>query len=80
MQTSGHFRHQADTCLRLSASSTDQNLANHFQALAQDFMAKAAAAEVRDKRDHFRPSSRAQTRRASRPELGFAAVHSYAAS
>jgi hypothetical protein len=50
MQTSGHFRHQADTCLRLSASSTDQNLANHFQALAQDFMAKAAAAEVRDKR------------------------------
>jgi hypothetical protein len=48
MQTSGHFRHQADTCLRLSASSTDQNLANHFQALAQDFMAKAAAAEVRD--------------------------------
>jgi hypothetical protein len=54
MQTSGHFRHQADTCLRLSASSTDQNLANHFQALAQDFMAKAAAAEVRDKRDHFR--------------------------
>jgi hypothetical protein len=52
MQTSGHFRHQADTCLRLSASSTDQDLANHFQALAQDFMTKAAAAEVRA--DHFR--------------------------
>jgi hypothetical protein len=31
-----------------------QNLANHFQAQAQDLMAKAAAAEVRDK---TRPTS-----------------------
>jgi hypothetical protein len=54
MQSCTYFRHQADTCLRLSASCTDQNLANHFQAMAQDFMAKAAAAEVRDKSDHSR--------------------------
>jgi hypothetical protein len=75
MQTSGRFRHQADTCLRLSASSTAQNLANHFQAQAQDLMAKAAAAEVRDKTRPLPTSSRARTRRASRPELGLSAVH-----
>ena len=75
MQTSGHFRHQADTCLRLSASCTDQNLANQFQAMAQDFMSKAAAADARDKSDHFRLSRAPQRRKASRPELGFSTVH-----
>jgi hypothetical protein len=53
MQSSAYFRHQADTCLRLSASCTDQNLANRFQAMAQCFMAKAADAEVRDKSYRF---------------------------
>ena len=46
MQGSSYFRHQADTCLRLSASCTDQSLANHLQAMAQGFIAKAGDAEV----------------------------------
>jgi len=45
MQSSPHFRHQAETCLRLAASCTDQSLANSFQATAENFMAKAAAVE-----------------------------------
>ena len=46
MQGSSHFRHQADTCFRLSASCTDQRLANRFRAMAQDFLTKAANADV----------------------------------
>ena len=45
MQSSPHFRHQAETCLRLAASCTDQSLANSFQATAENFIAKAAAVE-----------------------------------
>ena len=45
MQSSPHFRHQAETCLRLAASCTEQSLANSFQATAENFMAKAAAVE-----------------------------------
>jgi hypothetical protein len=46
MQGSSYFRHQADTCFRLSASCTDQKLATRFRALAQDFLAKAAYADA----------------------------------
>jgi hypothetical protein len=46
MQGSSYFRHQADTCSRLSASCTDQRLADRFRALAEDFMAKAAYADA----------------------------------
>jgi hypothetical protein len=48
MQGSSYFRHQANTCMRLSASCTDQSLANHFHALARDLMAKAADADSGD--------------------------------
>jgi len=48
MQSSSHFRHQAETCLRLAASCTDQSLANSFQAMAENFIAKATRVEVRD--------------------------------
>jgi hypothetical protein len=46
MQGSSYFRRQANTCLRLSESCTDQGLADRFQAMAEDFMAKAADAET----------------------------------
>jgi hypothetical protein len=48
MQGSSYFRRQANTCMRLSESCTDQNLADRFQAMAEDFMAKAADAEIDD--------------------------------
>jgi hypothetical protein len=48
MQGSSYFRHRADTCFRLSASCTDQRLANRIRAMAEDFMAKAAYADVED--------------------------------
>ena len=48
MQTSSHFRHQAETCLRLAASCTDQSLANSFQAMAENFIARAARVEASD--------------------------------
>jgi hypothetical protein len=54
MQSSLHFRHQAETCLRLAASCTDQSLANSFQAMAENFIAKAARVEVRDKSEPVR--------------------------
>ena len=54
MQSSSYFRRQANTCLRLSASCTHQSLANRFQALAHDFIAKAADAEVGDEDDASR--------------------------
>jgi len=44
MQGSSYFRRQANTCLRLSESCTDQTLADRFQAMAEDFLAKAADA------------------------------------
>ena len=40
--SSSYFRRQANTCMRLSESCTDQILADRFQAMAEDFMAKAA--------------------------------------
>jgi hypothetical protein len=46
MQGSSYFRRQATTCLRLSESCTDQGLADRFQAMAEDFMVKAADAET----------------------------------
>ena len=46
MQGSSYFRRQATTCLRLSESCTDQGLADRFQAMAEDFMVKAADAEI----------------------------------
>jgi hypothetical protein len=48
MQGSSYFRRQANTCLRLSESCTDQSLADRFQAMAEDFFAKAADADVCD--------------------------------
>jgi hypothetical protein len=53
MQGSSYFRHQANTCFRLSTSCTDQRLANHFRAMAEDFIAKAALAETEDKSERF---------------------------
>jgi hypothetical protein len=53
MQGSSYFRHQANTCFRLSTSCTDQRLANHFRAMAEDFMAKAAHADVDDEGERF---------------------------
>jgi hypothetical protein len=41
-----YFRRQANTCMRLSESCTDQILADRFQAMAEDFMVKAADAET----------------------------------
>ena len=46
MQGSSYFRRQATTCLRLSESCTDQGLADRFQAMAEDFMVKAADADT----------------------------------
>jgi len=46
MQGASYFRRQASTCLRLSEACTDQGLADRFQAMAEDFMAKAADAEL----------------------------------
>jgi len=51
MQGSSYFRRQANTCQRLSESCTDQNLADRFQAMAEDFLAKAADAEICDEND-----------------------------
>ena len=34
--------------MRLAASCTDQSLANSFQAMAENFIAKATRVEVRD--------------------------------
>jgi hypothetical protein len=48
MQGSSYFRRQANTCVRLSESCTDQNLADRFQAMAEDFFAKAADADICD--------------------------------
>ena len=45
MQGPAYFRRQASTCLRLSEACTDQGLADRFQAMAEDFMAKAVDAE-----------------------------------
>jgi hypothetical protein len=53
MQTFANLRHQASRCLRLAASCTDQDLADRFQATAQEFLAKAADAELRDESDRF---------------------------
>jgi hypothetical protein len=53
MQGSSYFRHQANTCFRLSTSCTDQRLANHFRAMAEDFMTKAAHADVDDESERF---------------------------
>ncbi len=53
MQGSSYFRHQADRCSRLSASCTDQILANRFHALAEEFMAKAAGANPEDEGHHL---------------------------
>jgi len=46
MQSASYFRRQANTCLRFSLSCTDQTLADRFQAIAQDLMAKAEDAEA----------------------------------
>jgi hypothetical protein len=48
MHGSSYFRRQANTCLRLSESCTDQGLADRFQAMAEDFMTKAEDAETID--------------------------------
>jgi hypothetical protein len=48
MQGSSYFRRQANTCLRLSESCIDQGLADRFQAMAEDFMAKAADTDTVD--------------------------------
>jgi hypothetical protein len=48
MQGPSYFRRQANTCMRLSESCTDQTLANRFQAMAEDFMARASEAETND--------------------------------
>ncbi len=48
MQGPSYFRRQANTCLRLSESCTDQTLADRFQAMAEDFLAKASEAELSD--------------------------------
>jgi hypothetical protein len=53
MQGSSYFRHQADTCLRFSASCTDQSLADRFQVMADDFIAKALDAEIGDNSKSF---------------------------
>jgi hypothetical protein len=66
MQGSSYFHRQAITCLRLSASCTDQNLANRFQAMAQIFIAKAADAKVDDEDECPPLSEHAQGRRAGR--------------
>jgi hypothetical protein len=48
MQGPSYFRRQANTCMRLSESCTDQTLADRFQAMAEDFMAKASEVETSD--------------------------------
>ena len=48
MQGPSHLRRQANTCMRLSESCTDQTLADRFQAMAEDFMARASEAETSD--------------------------------
>jgi hypothetical protein len=53
MQGSSYFRQQANACFRLSTSCTDQRLANHFRSLAEEFMAKAAHADVEDESERF---------------------------
>jgi hypothetical protein len=53
MQGSSYFRQQANTCFRLSTSCTDQRLANHFRALAEEFMAKAAHAGIEGESERF---------------------------
>ena len=53
MQGSSYFRQQANTCFRLSTSCTDQRLANHFRALAEKFLTKAAHADIEDKSEGF---------------------------
>jgi hypothetical protein len=60
MQGSSYFHRQANTCLRLSASCTDQNLANRFQAMAQAYIAKAAGAKVDDEDECLPLSEHAQ--------------------
>ena len=53
MQGSSYFRQQANTCFRLSTSCTDQRLANHFRTLAEEFIAKAAHADIEDESECF---------------------------
>jgi hypothetical protein len=53
MQGSSYFRHQANTCFRLSAACTDQRLANQLRAMAENFMAKAAHANIDDESECF---------------------------
>jgi hypothetical protein len=53
MQGSSYFRHQANTCFRLSSACTDQRLANQFRAMAENFMAKAAHADIDDESERF---------------------------
>jgi hypothetical protein len=53
MQGSSYFRQQANTCFRLSTSCTDQRLANHFRALAEEFTAKAVHADIKDESERF---------------------------
>jgi hypothetical protein len=53
MQGSSYFRQQANSCFRLSTSCTDQRLAKHFRAMAQDFMAKAELAEIEGECQRF---------------------------
>jgi hypothetical protein len=53
MQGSSYFRQRANTCFRLSTSCTDQRLANHFRALAEEFMAKAAHADIEDESERL---------------------------
>jgi hypothetical protein len=55
MQGQSYFRRQANTCMRLSESCTDQTLADRFQAMAEDFMAKASEAETGDDRTTLFP-------------------------
>jgi hypothetical protein len=66
MQGSSYFHRQANTCLRLSASCTDQNLADRFQAMAQVFIAKAADAKVDDEDECLSLSEHTQGRRGGR--------------
>ena len=53
MRGSSYFRQQANSCFRLSTSCTDQRLANHFRALAEEFMAKAAHADIQDESERI---------------------------
>ncbi len=55
MASAAYFRRQADICLRLSLIATDPELATRLLAMAEDYKAKAGAADEESESEPMPP-------------------------